>query len=554
MAKMEDAVCIAAVNAYIEYGSQRLAADALGIAQSSLNVQLKEAKVRGLYREPSGAAEVFESIDYTLPAKGKVKRYFLTCAQDHTKLNRPAWLNMQALADHYRDQKDSDGVEILVSTFNYNKDAVGQSKSAKGRDEQAELAANFPREVVPFICNDRINLTKNLTFVGEVQISPTARRPLTGFENYTYRRSTIIPHTTIALASVPGMHDEGVKLLYTTGTMTQRNYIKRRVGFQAEHYHAYGFLLVEVDSDGHWWCRQVQHGADGAMHDLNIRVKAGDVQVQTSLPLGRNHKSFVADIAWGDTHASQVDPVVADIQWGKRPDSMLEFLHPASQHVHDLLDFSPQSHHTRRDPHLVYRHFVKTRGSVTTELLTTAKVANEIYRDWCDTVVVNSNHDRHPERWLKEADWRDDHENAILILDLNSAILKAIQAGDDNFYLPEMMLKLSGANPKIRFLREDESDIILGNIDGGIEAGLHGDRGANGAKGTVSGIARSGRKYNIADKHAAAIMDLTYCAGTSGRLKMGFNHGLTTWTHADIVTYRNGTRAIVSVWKGKYKA
>jgi hypothetical protein len=36
----------------------------------------------------------------------------------------------------------------------------------------------------------------------------------------------------------------------------------------------------------------------------------------------------------------------------------------------------------------------------------------------------------------------------------------------------------------VTFLAEDQSHIILPDIDGGIEAGLHGDRGANGSKGT----------------------------------------------------------------------
>jgi hypothetical protein len=58
----------------------------------------------------------------------------------------------------------------------------------------------------------------------------------------------------------------------------------------------------------------------------------------------------------------------------------------------------------------------------------------------------------------------------------------------------------------------------------------------------------------MADKHTAAIMNHTYCGGHTGLVDQGYNHGLSSWTHAHIVTYSNGTRTIISVWKGKWRA
>jgi hypothetical protein len=81
---------------------------------------------------------------------------------------------------------------------------------------------------------------------------------------------------------------------------------------------------------------------------------------------------------------------------------------------------------------------------------------------------------------------------------------------------------------------------------------LHGDRGANGAKGTIMGIAKLDRKVNGADKHQIAIYNHAYFCGTSGKLDQGWNHGLSSWTHAHTVTYVNGTRAIYSIWKGAW--
>jgi hypothetical protein len=541
MKKLTDEELARTVSVYLQSGNQRTAAQELGCAQSRVSDHLAQAKERGLYTDPAGNVDALETIQFKLPPKGKVKRYLLTTCQSKTKLHMPWWKNLLAIAETY-------DARIMVSTFNYNKDAMGQTRSAKKYNSDADIESDFPADVVPYINNDRVDIAPNLTWCGELQLSPTARRPLVGFENYTYRKSTIVPHTTVAMKSVASMKGEGVKLLYTTGAVSQRNYIQRRIGFQAEHFHVYGALLVEVDANGSWFCRQIEHGHNGVAHDLTNAWKGGKLTSDTTR---------AACITWGDIHAGENDVDNAAICWGPESGTMLETLRPRSQHLHDLLDMTPGSHHTRRDPHEVYRNYVhKHRRSIMEELRTTAQTAAAIYRPWCRTVDVNSNHTRHLDRMLKEVDWREDMENAELICRLNLRLLEAIRTKEADFYLPEYALKTCGGASveAIHFLREDQSDVILEDLDGGIECGLHGDRGVNGAKGTVSGIARMGRRVNMADKHSAEIMDGVYVAGTSGKLDAGFNKGPSSWTHSHIVTYPNGTRAIIGVWKGKWKA
>jgi hypothetical protein len=313
---------------------------------------------------------------------------------------------------------------------------------------------------------------------------------------------------------------------------------------------------VEIDAKGRWYCRQLQMGADGAIYDLDRRVKDGKVTT--------GHR--VEAITWGDVHAGRRDIPVSDVSWGRQPGSMLEVLRPKKQFVHDLLDFSGRSHHTRRDPHAVFKSHLTGEWVLADELEMTASVLwDDIARDWCETIVVNSNHDRHLDVFLKEMDWRDDPANATLILSLNLLICESMVAGKDKelCLLKEALLRsrrfkdvaqVRNEQAKVRFLLEDESYVLLPDIDGGIECGLHGDRGANGTKGTIVGIANIDRKINGADKHTVAIMNHAYFCGTSSLLKQPWNHGMSSWTHAHTVTYPNGTRAIVSVWKGKWRA
>lgn len=528
--------------------NQEAAARRLGISQQTVSDRLVRARKLGMIGV-GGSPEAMRATNLPLPEAGKVKRYLLTCAQTNTKLYAPFWANLRAMAKHYR-------AEIMVSTFNYDTDALGQQKLSKlagpstkytGNRPDPEAQSWLPPELAKFICNDRIDVAPNLTFCGELQISPTARRPLSGMENYTHRKSSVIPHTTIAMKSVAGMKGEGVKLMFTTGCVTQRHYIKRKEGFRAEHFHTYGALLVEVNDKGQWWCRQVEQGEDETLRDLTLVFQDGML-----IEKGAR----VEAITWGDIHASKIDPECAAASWGGKG-SMLDTLRPRHQYLHDLLDFSRRSHHTRRDPFKVFEAYVHdNRASMGDEFMTTAKVAADIYREWCRTVVVDANHDRHFPRALAEIDWRDDMENAELILKFTAEVLAAIRTKDKRFHLLRSALLATGVKgiDKLVFLQEDASDVVLREWHGGIECALHGDRGANGAKGTPAGIAKIARAINMADKHTAEIIDLVYVAGLSAQLDLGYNKGLSSWTQSHIITYPNGCRTIVGIWAGKFRA
>ena len=56
------------------------------------------------------------------------------------------------------------------------------------------------------------------------------------------------------------------------------NYLQKKLGIKAEHHHRYAFLLVEVDSEGNWFVRQVAARKNGkVIQDLNVLVEGGKV-------------------------------------------------------------------------------------------------------------------------------------------------------------------------------------------------------------------------------------------------------------------------------------
>ena len=99
------------------------------------------------------------------------------------------------------------------------------------------------------------------------------------------------------------------------------------------------------------------------------------------------------------------------------------------------------------------------------------------------------------------------------------------------------------------FLEEDDSFIVHG-----IEQGLHGHRGPNGARGNAKGFRSIGRKVNIGHSHSAGIIDGVYVAGVSGLLDMDYNKGPSSWSHSHILTYTNGKRTIITMKNGKWRA
>jgi hypothetical protein len=106
----------------------------------------------------------------------------------------------------------------------------------------------------------------------------------------------------------------------------------------------------------------------------------------------------------------------------------------------------------------------------------------------------------------------------------------------------------------VYFLPLDHSFVICPAHGGGIECGLHGDLGPNGARGNVGWFAKMGRRSNLGHSHVAGIRGGAYQAGTKSKLRLEYNHGPSAWTHSDIITHENGKRQIVTFFNGKWRA
>lgn len=468
-----------------------------------------------------------------LPKRGEVKRYVLTSIQNNTRV-WPGFNNIVALAEHY-------GAELLVGTFTYQKANHGVKSVKRGSMKAGDMAEDswYDPEVEQYIRDDNVNLAHGLMWCGKMNILPTASNPLGKMATYKERHSLIVPHAKQSMRSVVSGKNEGTKLTYTTGTIGQHNYIQKLAGILAEEHHCYGGLIVEVRSDGSWYVRQLQADDDDVIYDLNLRVQAGIVTEAAP------DDTFVEAINWGDIHEISLERPIRELCWGKG--GIIDQLRPRYQFMHDLLDFRCRNHHDVKSWRKQYDKHAKGMEDVRKEVHGAWKfLTGESWREFCETVVVPSNHDEALNRWIDEADFKKDPINAEFYLERALAYVRARNRKDDQFLdLEDAMVGMG--RPNARFLRRDEDFVICkDNGHAGVECGLHGD--------TMANLANYGRPLNIGHRHAAGIYDHLWVAGIMAAFEQGYNIGPSSWTHSLIITYRNGKRAIVTIWKGAYRA
>lgn len=477
---------------------------------------------------------------YLVARKPKVERWLLTAAQDETAVDEPFWRNLIAYAEDI-------GAELLVGGFTYNKSLF---------EDHASRTGVFAEAVRPHLIHDN-RMLGSLLFAAEVNILPTAVRPLSGLENFGRGAWTVFPHAKVQLASVPSRGHAA--MVMTTGACTGPNYIRKKAGQKAEFHHVLGAVLVEQDQDGRLFCRQIGAAADGSFQDLDAVVRDGTV----------TYGNRVEAIVWGDIHREQLDPVVARAAWGfdveaervTSADSMVAELRPRHQAFHDLLDFRTRNHHRRGDHvHLLDMH-VRGAEHVDEEIALAARFLRATARDDCQSVVVASNHNDALLRWLRETDPRADPVNMETWCELNLEWHRRIRAGgaisgEGAFDLVRWALQRHDSRrlDDVVFVPRGGSYLVCQN-HGGIEIGLHGDEGPNGARGSPHNLNRVSVRMVIGHGHSPQILDGVMMVGLCGTLDQGYNNpALSSWSHSQGVIYPNARRTLVTLVDGKWRA
>lgn len=454
-------------------------------------------------------------------------RYVVTYAQNATPIHRPFWESLQV----YCEENDA---KLVVLPGRYKNPTSQWSKAASDDDWWAP-------EVVEFLLPRQQVLRRQVILHGDISIQPTAVRPLTGFEAYAGRASGIFGHTKLELSVIPGAERENPKIFATTGACTVPNYTDSKAGKKGQLHHVHGAAIIEFDDEGGWHLRHVNAQRNGAFYDLD-KFYSGD---------GVQHGGGVKALITGDLHHDQLEPAVDEATFGEG--GMVDLLEPETLVYHDALDFRRRNSHRRDDPMFAYR---QASGFAPSSVEDEVHALFEFLEDRApesEPVVVRANHDEQLDRWLRQVESRLDPANFAFWCRVWLDVMAALDTGEVDPNPLELAYRRwcteRGGEGRVRFLKRDESLEI-----GGIYIHLHGDQGANGARGSVLGFAKLGVKTVTGHGHAAMIRDGAYRVGVSGKLDMEYNRGPSSWTHTHCIVHRNGKRQLLTILSsGRWK-
>lgn len=440
--------------------------------------------------------------------------YILTCAQNNTHIDRDFLKSLEHMAEYY-------GATILAAKTLYNKGAFAQPDLKADSDD-----IWFDKAIQSYLTDEHCNLDDKFHFIGNANIIPTAKNPLSGFEGITLPGvHAVLPATKIALKVIPALKGADITIQAATGSVTKRNYIMRKTGAVASIEHNIGAVIVDTRNNSIVHVEQME-GTKGFYYRSDMFFGPDGVEYPTK---------HVAAINLGDMHCEKMK------NWHNIL-ILLESYKPQNIVVHDVLDFSSRNHHNIKDP--VFMFAQETIGaSVEQDLITVSEYIEALVEYCADVHVVESNHDLALERWLKETDFKQDPTNALVYLTCMKEIYTRIAEHNmEGFNLLQFALSEFGSpnSSNANYLKTDQSLIIAG-----IEMGCHGHNGINGSRGSPAQFRKLGVPMNTGHTHSPSIIGRVYTAGVSASLDMDYNKGPSSWALAHIVTYENGQRAIL---------
>ena len=469
------------------------------------------------------------------------RNFIFTGAQNDALLHEEFWANLLAYAEFLN-------AEIVVGPWTYETQWWAEN------DPQSRT---YAPELTPYLCFGQMKIGDNFVFCGEMNTLPTASKPISDLVTYSRGRWAVFPHAKRQLKSVPS-DDPNVQAhqVMTSGACTRPKIIPRKAGVKSIFHQICGATVVQFDDEGDIFCRQITAGEDGAFYDLDAHVANGEVTT--------GHR--VRAMTCADIHVRKMDQLNAMAVFGwdmrgnvaKYQNSMVDVLNPEHIIFHDVFDNEARNHHHQHDNAYSYEMAIRGRDSVEGEVDQCGDFLKRSCGEDRLIIIAEGNHDLALEKYVREGRYRNDGTNIRFGLQLEDAYLGYVEersyALDNELPLPKFSLleyairtKFPELGDKIEWCVDGQSRLI-----DGIQVGNHGFRGPNGAKGSVAGFARAGRKMSIGDKHSPEIDEGVYVAGVMN-LRHGYNKGLSGWAVTQTIQYQDGKRSLVTLQKGKWR-
>jgi len=405
------------------------------------------------------------------------------------------------------------------------------------------LDVEWPDRAKPYILKNNIKYKDKFKIIGDCNIQATATNPLTGIDGICEGMTTIVGHPVVQMRSIAVNEWRDSIILHSTGSISlKNNYTATKAGHRAQFHHCFGAVVIDIDkTDDVFFIRQLLSDKSGIFYDLDEKWnKEGFVG-----------NSNIEAIYTGDEHVLFADREVVDATYGKR--GIVEALRPEYIIRGDIIDSYSISHHHANDFFTRWKkHQVTKNGSLEDELKLSIDHVFETTPLFSKTLIVNSNHDDHIDKWLNISDPKFDYVNAKIYYLLMYLKLRDIEEGLGRSALEIYLESVYKVDKRI-FHNDRVKFIEKGFSLHGITLSMHGDVGPNGSRGSAQNLSKIGEKSIIGHSHTPSIIGGLWCVGTSSVKKMDYTRGPSSWLHTHCIIHKNGKRQLITIIGGKWR-
>jgi len=355
--------------------------------------------------------------------------------------------------------------------------------------------------------------------------------PTTGLDRFTQSDvTTIFASPKQQLKVIPNSNVKLPKILTTTGALTQAKYRNNRIGNIARRDHTLGAAVVDIEDDRFYHLRHVQALANsGEFVDLG----------ETYGP-DRKGRAVLEALVVGDTHYGDTDPAVRDATY-----DMIAELKPRRIVLHDFFNGHSVSHHEWDKSVTRAQDYLSKRTSLEEELRACAielRTLVEAVPKSVEIALVDCNHHDFLRTYLEAGNFTKDRENALIASKLYTAMITGenpVKAGIQMFY----------STPKnVIFLKRDQDYKVRH-----WQLGAHGDKGGNGAKGSVKSREKAYGQSITGHTHTPEMLRRTIIVGTSTYLQLRYNEGPSSWMNTHALLYDTGKVQLVNIINGAWR-
>ena len=443
------------------------------------------------------------------------KRFVITSIQNNTPTNIEFLRALELYCNH-------NYAELIVIPLTYE------------GNQYPELTWDIDKD---YICTETFSLNNMITVLGNMNVIATAQNPISTLETLSKGTSLIVPHNQLQLKSLPVTGKSQSVVLCSTGTISHQNYPQNKTGRKALFNHSNSALFLDFESDI-YHIRVLNCDENNGFYDIGGYYTGNSFE---SL-------EYVDALITGDEHIIvKSDEVMAATY--TRWDSIVNVLKPKVIVRHDVLDCFTISHHHVKDHFIQYSKFTVGINKIEDELHETIKFIEDTTPNFSETYLVSSNHHDHLKRWLTEADPKREPWNAKIFHKLTLMMLEEIDKNAIISNPDPFKLYCESLGSSIRFIGRTESFKIHD-----IELSNHGDRGANGSRGSLSQFSKLADKVVIGHSHTPGIDKGAYCVGCCTSKDLEYVSGPSSWMNTHCIIYPNGKRQLINIINGKWRS